>query len=62
MLKRFEEFRSIGSKGLEHILFALDSMLKSIKLNRFNEKAGKCRALWLYYFTFAESGYANVSL
>jgi transcriptional regulator with XRE-family HTH domain len=32
LLKRFEELRSIGTKEREHILFALDSMLKNIKL------------------------------
>jgi transcriptional regulator with XRE-family HTH domain len=32
MLKRFKELRSIGAKEREHILFALDSMLKNIKL------------------------------
>jgi Predicted transcription factor, homolog of eukaryotic MBF1 len=32
MLKRFKELRSIGTKEREHILFALDSMLKNIKL------------------------------
>jgi hypothetical protein len=32
MLKRFKELRSIGAKKREHILFALDSMLKNIKL------------------------------
>jgi transcriptional regulator with XRE-family HTH domain len=32
MLKRFKEIKSIGAKEREHILFALDSMLKNIKL------------------------------
>jgi hypothetical protein len=32
MLKRFKDLRSIGAKEREHILFALDSMLKNIKL------------------------------
>ena len=32
MLKRFKELKSIGAKEREHILFALDSMLKNIKL------------------------------
>jgi transcriptional regulator with XRE-family HTH domain len=32
MLKRFKELRSIDAKEREHILFALDSMLKNIKL------------------------------
>jgi len=32
MLKRFKELHNIGAKELEHILFAIDSMLKNIKL------------------------------
>lgn len=32
MLKRLKELRSIGAKEREHNLFALDPMLKNIKL------------------------------
>jgi len=32
MLKRFKDLKNIGAKEREHILFALDSMLKNIKL------------------------------
>ncbi len=32
MLKRFKDLKNIGAKDREHILFALDSMLKNIKL------------------------------
>lgn len=32
MLKRFKDLKNIGAKEREHILFAIDSMLKNIKL------------------------------
>ena len=32
MLKRFKDLKNIGAKEREHILFALDSKLKNIKL------------------------------
>lgn len=32
MLKRFKDLKHIGAKEREHILFAIDSMLKNIKL------------------------------
>jgi hypothetical protein len=49
MLKRFTELRSIGAKEREHILIALDSILKNIKLKTCKEKSpGTSEALLLF--------------